>query len=142
LAACGGGGGGEEAADKYVGTWKSVCVPFTSSTGAQLYTIRYRAYTKVSASEVAGTAYYLNDYSDSACTNVVWTGRDENSSSIKVGSAFTFLNKPAELIVLTGQNDSLPGYATVENNQLYLVTYTPGGRLPAGWGIYSPYTKQ
>jgi hypothetical protein len=142
LAACGGGGGGEEPADKYVGNWKSVCYPFTTTTGATSYTIQYLDFTKASAGELVGKAVYLNEYSDGACTKVVWTGRDEYARTLKVGNATTFLNKPAELIVLTVGSQSLPGYAAVENNQFNLVVYTPGGNLPASWGAASPFTKQ
>lgn len=72
LTACGGGGGGsDEAADKYVGTWKG-CQPTGNATYP--YFVLTLNLAKASANAVGGNMQGNLLYSDATCTNLIGAG--------------------------------------------------------------------
>ena len=140
LAACG-SGDSSEAADKYVGNWKSSCYKDTSTNGNIYYYINKANYAKVSAAEITITATY-DAHSDAACANKLGSG-NLTARKMNIGAETTFLGAKSDAIVLTNisTGEAFPGFATADATRLNIVSYTPG-TIPTGWGSASPYTKQ
>jgi hypothetical protein len=142
--ACGGGASTSgDAADKYTGTWRSVCAP-SINNGQIYYTYRVRVLTKLSANELASANTAESAYSDAACrqlSDVQVLGR--NPSKISIGSRVTFLGQTVDALTETDtvENITVPGYGTADSKQMYFV-YELDGKKPTGWSENSPYTKQ
>jgi hypothetical protein len=143
LAACGDSGGNSDAAEIYVGTWKSVCFSYVDA-GRTLYTQRVRTLDKASAAELTSVIKYETAYSDAACKNSVgnYTANSE-AERFNIGPKTTFLGRQVDALVLTElpSGAAISGYIVADSKQMLIVTYKPG-ETPNGWGIYSPYTKQ
>ena len=143
LTACG-SGGSEDAADKYVGTWKSVCVSYVATNGSTYYTHRIRTFAKSNATVLTGTFKSENVYLDTACKQLYATSvTNHNPENLNIGSKVAFLGQSVDSIVLTDTvtGTTYPGYATADNTQLLIVT-PAAGQTATGWGVNSPYTKQ
>jgi hypothetical protein len=145
LSACG-GGGSSDAADAYVGTWKSVCFLTTSPSG-NIYSKRVRTLSKTSAIELASTTSLDSPFSDAACANVsgVWSTNPPDVAKYVLGVKAQFLGAAVDSYVFTSSaapTTTYSGYMTTSGTQMYLADSLTGSAAPTSWGVYSPYTKQ
>jgi hypothetical protein len=142
LAACG-GGDSSEAADTFVGNWKSKCYGYTSVSGATYYATRIMALTKTSAAELAANYSNTLAHSDSGCTNPLGTIQSSSPAKINLGADTTFLGAAAKAIVVTlTTGEARQGFITANASNLNIVITDATGARPLGWGAASPYTKQ
>jgi hypothetical protein len=143
LTACG-SGGSEDAADKYVGTWKSVCFSYVATNGTTYYTNRFLTYTKSNATELISDIVFKTVYLDAACKNPYGPyAANSHPGKLNIGTQAKFLEQSVDTIVETdtATGATYTGYATANSTQVLIVTFT-AGQTPAGWGKYSPYTKE
>jgi hypothetical protein len=146
LTACGGGSSTPDAADAYVGTWKSVCYSYTNSVGTG-YTKRIRTYSKTSATEITSSTISDSPYTDANCTNVAgtWSSNTPSLGKYVLGAKAQFLGANTDTYVFTNLTTPGPtysGYIVADGTKLFLADTQTGSAPPTGWGIYSPYTKQ
>jgi hypothetical protein len=144
LAACGGGGGSSEAADIYVGTWKSKCYSYTGNDGNTYYQTHKANFAKASAAELALTYTESKAHSDSACANSLGATSNSASARINLGTEEGFLGAPATYMVYTiaATGEARQGYIKADATQLLFVVSDATGQKPGGWSRTSPYTKQ
>jgi hypothetical protein len=143
LSACG-GGGSADAADTYVGNWKSNCFAYTGNDGNTYYKTTIANFAKSSAAEIMVTYNTTKAHSNSACTTVLGTITDPGAIKINIGAATTFLGAAADNIVYTvvATGEARTGFMTANATNLSLVITDATGARPTGWGSSSPYTKQ
>jgi hypothetical protein len=144
LAACGGGDGGSDAADVYVGSWKSNCFSYVATNGNTYYQTYVLKLAKASASELAGTSSNSIAHSDSACKNSLGSINDSGAIQINIGTRTTFLGAAADNMVykLVTTGEARPGWITATATQLNLVVVSNDGKPPVSWSFSSPFTKQ
>ena len=142
LAACG-GGDSSEAADVYVGNWKSRCYQGTGNDGNTYYYFNNLTVTKLTAAEITftgtGTAY-----SDASCTSKLSTF-NRDAIKINIGAKTTYLGASVDTIVHTviATGEARPGYMVADATKMNIAIAGSTGALPTGaWGSASPYTKQ
>jgi hypothetical protein len=143
LAACG-GGGSDDAADIYVGTWKSACYSTDSNTGT-VYTKRIRTFSKATATELASSTILDSVFSDAACKTIAGTWTDNSPVALKyvLGAKVQFLGANTDSYISTTPSGStFAGYMVVNGTQMFLADSPTGSAAPTGWGKFSPYTKQ
>ena len=143
LTACG-SGNSEDAADKYVGTWKSRCFSYKGSDGNTYYQTRKVSMDKVTGAELSASYSDSKAHSDSACTNLLGAISNSPTGKINIGAEEIFLGAQAHYIVYTNPTtgEARQGYMTTDGAQLHLVVSDVTGQKPGGWGNASPYTKQ
>jgi hypothetical protein len=139
LVSCG-EGGTEDPADKYVGTWKSVCYsPYPNNTSVIYYTRDTRTFTKTGPSDLAASRIFEQDFTDGTCTQKIIDQRFPTEySKFVIGSKATFLGQPVDAVTVTrSTGEVLTGYVTADKKQMLLASQTA-----TSWSSYSPYTKQ
>jgi hypothetical protein len=142
LAACG-DGGSSDAADVYVGSWKSGCFSYTGNDGNTYYSTTKMNLAKASGAELAGSYSDRLAYSNNACTNRLGALDNYAPFKINIGAKTTFLGGSADAIVMTfTNNEARTGFISADATRLNLVITDASGQRPGGWGATSPYTKQ
>jgi hypothetical protein len=143
LSACG-GGGSSDAADAYVGTWKTNCFAYTGKDGNTYYQTYVSTFTKANAAEIAVTHANAKAHSNSACTNVLGDITAPGAWKLNIGAKTTFLGASVDAIVWSfpATGEARPGYMTTDSSKMSLVVVNTDGSIPTGWSATSPYTKQ
>jgi hypothetical protein len=143
LSACG-GGGSSDAADTFVGTWKSKCYSYTGNDGNTYYQTHKANFAKAAGAELALTYTESKAHSDGACANLLGTIPNAASAKINIGVEEAFLGAPANYMVYTvaATGEARQGYIKADSTQLLLVVSDASGQKPGGWSRVSPYTKQ
>ena len=144
LSACGGGGGSSDAADAYVGNWKSNCYSYVSTSGGTYYTNQVMSLNKASAAVLAATFSNATAYSDSACKIALGALTASSPANISLGADITYSGAAAKAMVMTlADGQARQGFITANATNLNFVVTGTDGKLPtSGWGAASPYTKQ
>ena len=143
LAACG-DGGSSDAADAFVGNWKSNCYSYVSTSGGTYYATQVMSLNKASASVLAATNSANTAYSDSACKSALGALTNASPTTISLGADITYSGAASKAMVMTlTDGQARQGYITASATNLSLVVTGTDGKLPtSGWGSASPYTKQ
>ncbi len=143
LAACG-GGGSSDAADAYVGNWKSNCHSYIATDSNKYYKTFVSTYTKASATEIAVTHANTNAYSDSSCTNLLAAINSPPAWKLNLGAKTTFLGASVDAMVWSfpSTGEARPGYITTDGAKMSLVVVNTDGSQPTGWSTFAPFTKQ
>jgi hypothetical protein len=143
LSACG-GGGSSDAADVYVGNWKSNCFAYTGNDGNTYYKTTIGNFAKSSAAEILVTYSTTKAHSNSSCTNVLGTITDPVAIKLNIGATTSFLGANANAIVYTivSTGEARQGFIAADATKLNLVVTDATGARPTGWGASSPFTKQ
>jgi hypothetical protein len=144
LTACG-GGGSSDAADTYVGNWKSNCFAYTGNDGSTYYQTSILTFAKASATELAGTYSNSQAFYNSACTSSAGSKNDYSAIKINLGAKATYQGASVDAMVYTivSTGEARPGYIVADATKMNLVIAGSTGALPSGgWGVASPYTKQ
>jgi hypothetical protein len=144
LAACGGDGGSSDAADIYVGNWKSNCFSYVGTNGNTYYQTYSIKFAKASAAELDGTSSNVIAYSDSTCKNSLGSLNDYSAIKINIGTRTTFLGAAADNMVYksVSTGEARPGWITATATKLNLVVVSNDGTPPISWSFSSPFTKQ
>ncbi len=143
LTACG-GGGSSDAADTYVGNWKSKCTAYTGNDGNTYYQTYILSFAKTTAAEVIGTYSNSIAFYDSACKSSGGTKNNYGAIKINIGAKTTFLGASVDAMVYTivSSGEARPGFITADASKMNIVVNNNDGSPPLGWGSASPYTKQ
>jgi hypothetical protein len=143
LSACG-GGDSSDAADAYVGNWKSKCASYVASSGRTFYQTYTLSFAKTTPAEILGTYSNSIAYYDSGCTSSAGAKNNYNGIKINIGAKTTFLGAQADAMVYTlvSTGEARPGFITASDTAMNIVVNNNNGTPPAGWGAASPYTKQ
>lgn len=142
IAGCGGGDSDPaDAADPYVGTWKSSCYLYS----AGVYTQRIRVISKQSATQLVSNNPNTNAYSDANCSVLVSASSLTHlSGTFNLGSKATFLGQSVDtytFVPFTGSANST-GYMTANAVNLY-IAFTYDAVVPTAWAVdAAPSTKQ
>jgi hypothetical protein len=141
LAAC--GGDSTDAAEVYVGTWKSACYSYTGNDGNTYYNNVKMNLVKTAAAELAGSYGERTAFSDAGCTKNLGAITNFSGFKLNIGAKTSFLGSAADAMVMTfTNNEARTGFIVADNTKLNLVTTDASGGRPSGWGIGSPFTKQ
>ena len=105
LAACG-GGGSSDAADTYVGAWKTNCHAYTGQDGNTYYKTFVSTFTKASAAEIVVTHASALAHSNPTCTNVLGAITAPSGTwKLNIGAKATFLGASVDAILFVNHRD-------------------------------------
>jgi hypothetical protein len=143
LTACGGGSSTPDAADLYVGTWKSKCFTYTGTDGQPHTETRKINLSKVSAAELNAVYTESTAFADTACKQSLGATGAPAGYKINIGAQESFLGAPADYAVFTfSTGEARQGYLKADSTTLLIVISDNSVTKPNGWSIASPYTKQ
>jgi hypothetical protein len=143
LTACGGGSSTPDAAEAYLGNWKSNCYGYKAVDGNTYYGIHTLSMNKASAAELTGTYSNTTAHADSACKNPLGAITSGSPVKFNLGADTTFLGAAAKAMVMTfSDGQARQGFITADATKMNFVITDATGARPGGWGASSPYTKQ
>jgi len=137
---CGGDDSPADAADPYVGTWKSQCFAWFGN-----YEVVTRTASKLSATQLVGTVVNTKQYSDAACTMLVSTDTTSESGVYTIGNKATFLGQSVDSYKYdstTTPGSGYLGFAVLNGSGLYVAASFTSEAPTAWWTGGIPYVKQ
>ncbi|HMS26148.1 MAG TPA: hypothetical protein PKC80_02075 [Burkholderiaceae bacterium] len=140
IAGCGGDSAPADAADPYVGTWKSQCFAWLGN-----YEVVTRTASKLSATQLVGTVVNTKKYSDAACTILVSTDTTSESGVYTIGNKATFLGQSVDSYKYdstTTPGSGYQGFAVLNGSGLYVAASFTSEAPTAWWTGGIPYVKQ
>jgi len=140
IAGCGGSDSPADAADAYVGTWKSQCFSWLGN-----YEVVTRTASKLSATQLVGTVVNTKKYSDAACTTLVSTDTTTESGVYTIGNKATFLGQTVDSYKYdssTTPGSGYSGFAVLNGSGLYVAASFTSEAPTAWWTGGIPYVKQ